>query len=416
MRAYGSAVTRRTLLGALICALAIACTTTTRTPSPYSALRTASGLRVALASVGRAGRLTASGPWALADRGGSRLLADLRSGEIVTVEAGRSLSVRGATRDLGPVEPPLVVRPTTSAVLVSWGGHRYRGQLVVSAASGELRVANELPLEDYLRGVIALEIGADAPQAAQRAQAVAARSYAMARLGRGGAWYDLAATVADQVYGGVDAERAASDAAVAATRGEVLMYAGRIATAPYHSACGGATEDAASVWAAPADVPYLRSVSDAMPGTDRFYCDGAPLQQWTRQMAEPDLRTRLQRYERRYVASGRVRDVVVATSTRSGRVASVLIRTDGGSTTLRGGEIREAFRSGGGAILPSTYFSLAVMRGTDSSVLGVTIRGRGSGHGVGMCQWGAIGRARAGEDYRAILQAYYPGTTIGSID
>ena len=108
--------------------------------------------------------------------------------------------------------------------------------------------------------------------------------------------------------------------------------------------------------------------------------------------------------------------MAVEALTASGRVAALGIDTDRGHYTLRGNDIRFVLRAPGGEILNSTYFTVESAAGGDGRLATVTLRGRGYGHGVGMCQWGAIGRARAGQDYRTILQTYYPGTIVGTVD
>jgi stage II sporulation protein D len=105
--------------------------------------------------------------------------------------------------------------------------------------------------------------------------------------------------------------------------------------------------------------------------------------------------------------------VSVTSRTASGRVGTLALATDRGTWSLRGNEIRFVLRAPGGEILNSTYFTPHVEGGVDGRVARVTLRGHGNGHGVGMCQWGAIGRARAGHDVRRILEAYYTGATVG---
>ena len=110
-----------------------------------------------------------------------------------------------------------------------------------------------------------------------------------------------------------------------------------------------------------------------------------------------------------------MRDVRIERRTRSGRVATLALDTDGGTVRLSGTELRTTLRSARGEILNSTYFSLEPVMGRDGRLMQLTLRGRGNGHAVGMCQWGAIGRARAGHDVRTILSAYYPGTTVARL-
>ena len=101
------------------------------------------------------------------------------------------------------------------------------------------------------------------------------------------------------------------------------------------------------------------------------------------------------------------------TRTPSGRVGQLVITTDRGKYNLRGNDIRAVLRAPGSEMLNSTYFSLEPEKGRDGGISRVVLRGNGYGHGIGMCQWGAIGRARAGQTARAILATYYPGTTVG---
>jgi len=165
------------------------------------------------------------------------------------------------------------------------------------------------------------------------------------------------------------------------------------------------------------DQPYLRPVSDRIPGTDRFYCDSSPRFRWTSNFTGESLRTVLEKYLSAYTNApkgslGRVTGVYEQGRTESDRVAALRIETDRGSYLLRGNDIRFVLRSANGEILNSTYFN-AEATITSGEVSGLTLRGGGYGHGIGMCQWGAIGRARAGQDYKTILSTYYPGTTIG---
>jgi stage II sporulation protein D len=325
---------------------------------------------------------------------------------------------------------PLVARIGDSAADLTWEGVRYRGTLTIFATTTGLLVVNRLPVEDYLRGVVPLEIGSlgQTEIAALEAQAVAARSYTYTRLDDpdippGGRRYDLLATVTDQVYGGADAENPAADAAVRATEGEVITYGGRVVNAPYHSACGGTTAEPPEVWREAAE-PYLQRVSDQIPGTDRYYCEGSAHFRWTASFTGNELRATLDRYLREYATFapraghssatgiGSVRSVGVDGLTRSGRVASLAVVTTRGTYHVRGNDIRFVLRTPRGEILHSTYFLIDDERTGPDGVERLILNGRGNGHGVGMCQWGAIGRARAGQDYRTILETYYPGTVL----
>jgi stage II sporulation protein D len=305
--------------------------------------------------------------------------------------------------------------------MVTLGGKRYRGELHVVPGEGGPLVVNRLPLEDYLRGVVPLEIGTDRPgdAAAVQAQAVAARSYAVMRLANPSRPFDVFATVDDQVYGGVEAERDWSDRGVVSTRGLVLSYDGAVVSAPYHSTCGGRTAEATEVWRG-TGAPYLRSVSDA-GGAGRAYCEASPRFAWTERWTADTLATTVARHLGRYATIpaggvGAIRAVEIEDRTPSGRVGTLALVTSTGRYRLVGNEVRFVLRRAGGEILNSTYFSIESERGGDGALRALTATGGGYGHGIGMCQWGAIGRARAGQDFRDILRTYYPGTTVASVD
>jgi stage II sporulation protein D len=378
-------------------------------------------VRIALALSRRSARINATGAWNVYDGAGNKLLAQLRAGDSFTVEArGEMLVVRGSA--VPSVRGPLIARPAEPGSLVGFDGHRYRGELAISSSGGGVSVINHLGVEDYLRGVVPLEIGTDrtlVESAAVEAQAIAARSFTYTRMDDSRP-YDMLATVTDQVYGGADAERPLSDAAIGATRNMVMMYAGKVINAPYHSNSGGVTAAASEVWHS-GDEPYLVSVSDRIPGTDHYYGEDSPRFRWTRTLDAQALAALLDRYLPQYSSSaqrgriGTLRKITETGRTQSGRVAGLTFETDRGSYTVRGNDVRFILRSDGGDILPSTLFTFDQTTDRDGRVTQLTIHGSGNGHGVGMDQWGAIARARAGQDVMTILHTYYPGTTIGRV-
>jgi stage II sporulation protein D len=217
----------------------------------------------------------------------------------------------------------------------------------------------------------------------------------------------------------VDVETPVATRAIASTRGLVLRYGGRAVNAPYSSSCGGQTAEASEVWRS-ADEPYLKRVSDRIAGSDRFYCDIGPRFTWTKTFDEPDLVQTINRYLSTVTTvpggtPGRPKSIAVVSRTPSGRAGELRIITDRGTFTVRGNDMRYLLRGAGGEILSSTYFSVDSTRERDGYLTRLMLHGGGYGHGIGMCQWGAIGRARAGQDFRAILATYYPGTTVGPL-
>ena len=378
-------------------------------------------VRVALFTNAPTAALSATGAWRLYAQDGLSMLARSDANDVWTVRrvSGGLQAVRGDGVPTATRPGPFVARPDERGAIITLNGKRYRGDIAVIPTDTGLLVVNRVLMEDYLRGVVPREIGRRTMDelAAAQAQAVAARSYAYIRLNSRSGHFDLRATVMDQVYGGADDEYDVTDQAVESTAGLVLRFGGRIVNAPYHSTCGGSTAEAPEVWRSPGE-SYLQRVSDRIPGSDRYYCDVSPRFSWTKSLRADTLAQALERHLRTYVSVpagrvGTVRRVEIDAHTPSGRVGTLAIATDRGRYILRGNDIRFVMRRPGGEILNSTYFSIDTEQGRGGGLSRITIHGRGYGHGIGMCQWGAIGRARSGEDFRSILRTYYPGTSVG---
>jgi stage II sporulation protein D len=365
--------------------------------------------------------VSANGGWYLLDAQ-RRLIARAAPGDHWRIERSgdRIRATQGSVRS-GWVDGPIYAVMTSDGFL-NYNNRRYRGEIMFRASPGGVLVVNRVRVEEYLAGVVPIEIGNRpvSDSAAVQAQAVAARSYAYTHIDPGDSrGYDVTATVADQVYGGVDVETPLATRAIAGTRGLVLKYAGRVVNAPYSASCGGQTAEPSEVWNT-GDAPYLKSVSDRIPGTNRYYCDIGPRFTWTKTFDEPDLVGTVSRYLATVTTvpgnnPGRPQSIAVVSKTPSNRVAELRITTDRGAFTIRGNDIRYVLRGAGGEILYSTYFSVDSSQESDGYLRSLSLHGGGNGHGVGMCQWGAIGRARAGQDFRTILATYYQGTTVGSI-
>ena len=375
-------------------------------------------MRIALSEGKQEIRVSSDGPWEIFGPDGQSAIALTQPGEQWRLFR-EGIAVRAMREDSRPVsgkEQTVIARPLNADGQVSVDGKRYRGELVISVGNNGLLVVNRLVMDDYVKGVVPLEIGTSqlADVAAVEAQAITARSYALTHLS-GGRSYDMRATVTDQVYGGVSAETRVGNAAVEQTSGLILLYGGQPVNAPYFSTCGGTTAEPPDVWRTSGE-PYLQRVSDKIPGTNRYYCDEAPKFRWTRTYSGGELRENVSRYLRSLGRSdvSSISGVVVTDVTPAGRVATLTVDTDRGAVTLKGNEIRNALRTPSGEILYSTYFSVDAVAGR-SGIEQLVLRGGGNGHGVGMCQAGAIGRARAGQDFRTILSTYYPGTTVGTL-
>jgi stage II sporulation protein D len=289
---------------------------------------------------------------------------------------------------------PAPVKISASANLAV-RGRQYRGDFLVAENNG-LILVNEVLLEDYLYGVINNEISSSWPVDAVKAQAVLARTYAVLRKEqRKGEAYDLDSTVKDQVYLGMASEDEAARKAVDETRGIILTFRGEPVEALYHSSCGGRTESPHYVWGGE-DKPYQRSVSCG-------FCEEAPHYFW-RHPADGNLSGA--ELARVLGLNAGIRAVRVLERSPSGRVIRVQFRTDQGEVFFSGQELRKKL---GFDQLRSTAFEIKL------EDKGLVFFGSGSGHGVGMCQWGARGMAEQGYHYEEILLHYFPGTRVSRI-
>ena len=289
----------------------------------------------------------------------------------------------------------LVIRPAAKAGELSLDGRRYRGALELRHKSGGLTAVNIVPVDGYLRSVVPEEMPVDWPAEAIKAQSVAARSFALASRGRHASeGYDLCTTTHCQLYTGTTAEKSASNAAIKATRGEVLTYGGKPIEALFHTDSGGMTENSEDVWGS--HVPYLRAAKDTPAKT----------MPWTKAISRADL-------ERKLAAKGhdigKVRSLVLSPlaigrsakdRTASGRVKTMTVKGTKGTATLSGTTWRSLLG------LKSTLFDAKLAKDM------VTFTGYGSGHGLGISQWGAERMAAKGASYAEILHHYYTGTKM----
>lgn len=342
-------------------------------------------------------------------------------GEVFVVRNGggvlRGRSDRG--REFSGSGQTLRVRADNDTVRL--GGRPYRGEALLRTGDGGVTAINVLELEAYLLGVVPREIGRRPASEieAMKAQAVAARTYAIGNMnGRASLGFDFYATVQDQVYGGASDEDSIVSRAVRETRGEILTHNGRPILAYYSSTCGGRTASIEESWAGRAPLPYLRSVSDRIPGTDRHYCETSGRfrwqNDWTRAELIQVLGETLRAHTRGVVQSvQRVDDVRIVDRNGSERV-TIDVTADGQTYRVRMDSLRWVLRTepGGPILNSSMLLDLRATKGADGTVEHLHIEGGGWGHAIGMCQVGAMGRAREGQSYRQILAAYYTGARL----
>jgi stage II sporulation protein D len=354
----------------------------------------------------------ASGRRMLRSGGGERVVVTADAAGRLVLNAG------GVTRNTGVS----IVSATPGADgSLTIAGRSYRGGALIRATGpGRVTAINQVDMEDYLLGVVPREIGQVGPELleAAKAQAVAARTYAMRYLGRRESLgFDVFATVQDQVYGGVAAEHDPVSRAVRETAGEILTYGGTPIEAFYHSTCAGHTAAIEEVWPVEAPRPYLVSVVDVDPRTGEAYDRSSNRFTWTERWTADQLtsifdRTLADSLPAGVRTIGELRDIRVLEKTQSGRVKRMLVSGSNADLYVGGDRIRWILLRPSGPALNSSKFDVEVVRGADGRVREVVATGGGWGHGIGMCQVGAMGRARAGQDYRTILRTYFRGAEI----
>jgi stage II sporulation protein D len=273
-------------------------------------------------------------------------------------------------------------------------GRTYAGRILLRAIGGQVYLINEVPLQDYLKGVLPSEVPASWPLEALKAQVVAARSYALWRAGEtrkaGAVPFDLDDSVASQAYQGRGKQEARTDQAVDQCAGEVLAYRGKIAECFFHSNSGGHTAGSDEVWGGEAPA-YLAGVLDS-------WSEDQPHYAWNASLSGGEVEQRLARAG---LWTGLLDEIVPKASTDSGRWAQMRLIGSGADKTVKASAFRNAL---GADVLRSTNFK--VRKRGDEWVF----EGLGWGHGVGLSQEGAKAMAEAGKSYRSILDYYYPGT------
>ncbi|MFN8634442.1 MAG: SpoIID/LytB domain-containing protein [Chloroflexota bacterium] len=324
--------------------------------------------------------------------------------------------------------------------------YTYRGTLeVASSTGGAVALVNVLGVEEYLYGVVTRELPASFGAEPLKAQAVAARTYALARR-QGAPHRAQSADVCDsqhcQAYFGLNGELPAGRAAVDGTRGLVLSRGGSLFEPLYSSACGGHTEAAARIFGqsqvpgdkdAVADGEIPRGADLASDGGALTFfkstwdsnCSGSDRYRWQVAWGPGELRAMVQNGIARFqgtssVASsgdGRVdliEDVSVPERGPSGRALAIRFAAPSVSWTVkRDWGIRNFMRTPSGELLPSSAVALEVGRNGDGSIGSLTAYGAGWGHGAGMCQWGTRGLSARGLAFDAILGYYYPFADMG---
>lgn len=287
-----------------------------------------------------------------------------------------------------PQKDEAVERIAVSTGEVIFGGMQYFGKIEIWRGKNGLYVVNELPLEEYVKGVVSGEVGKTWDAEALKAQAVISRTYVLMQKaggGNGALPYDVTSSVLHQVFKGGDIPETIAQA-VRDTKGEVLTYEGKVIVAYFHSTSGGMTEDAAEVFGK--GYPYLKPVETNSELSPYFL--------WQKKITAKDMEK----------AAGvrNLKDISIDSYTASGRVRDFLFVNGSGSTKVAAKTLRQSL---GWEKLPSTFVT-SIMRDNGAYI----IEGRGYGHGVGLCQWSALLMAREGKTYKDILAYFYQGTIL----
>jgi stage II sporulation protein D len=299
----------------------------------------------------------------------------------------------------------ITIKPNDEAGVVWIGDRWYRGTVTLIPNGNGLMAINNVDLDQYLFSVLGKEMGGNWPIEALKAQAVAARSYALAEADasrRKGEMFDVGDDQGWQVYGGVQSETTSTQQAVLLTVGQMLVHKGRPIQAFFHSSAGGCTENSENVWMTA--LPYIKGVKNQ-------FDEGSPVNTWAVNFTQEQLNSA-------FPQVGNVKSFKpVQTTPVCGRIRKMQVIGDRGSVTVSGDRIREVLK------LRSTFFTIEQpvaqapqtaqtkqvgQPTTAPTSVAVVVNGRGFGHGLGLSQWGAYNMAKRGMNYEQILATYFP--------
>lgn len=332
------------------------------------------------------------------------------------------MSDRGETIYL---ETPL--RLESDGLKVNNGSLGFEGTFVLKTVKNKLVLNHYLPLEEYLAGVIQNEIGNNSPVEALKAQAVAARTHALSLLinNRHKAdGYDLCSSTHCQVYKGKYLQNEAVRNAVRDCGSEALFIGGNIADATYHSSCGGKTDASSVVWKGK-PVSHLNGITCIAEADSLDLSRERFARQWIDARISNEGMSSWERGAlswEKSISLGKLADnvglsyinkIVITSRGRSGRITAMKFLGDREVKLENEYKIRQAFDN---TLSSFFYIKGAYSESGDDVVINpkasLQLKGKGAGHGVGMCQVGALRMAREGKSYKEILQHYYPGTEL----
>jgi len=413
---------------------------------PVPAVRNMVFVRVGLMQTDSPVDLKCSTDFEIQTKEGGILLAQCLSGArcLVSKSADNKLILSQKGKDNLIFEGPIIISPLSKEGTITlfgvkfgkdnfWSGSQdrsYRGQIEINIVPNGLEVVNKVSLEEYLYGVVPSEMPANWPVEALKAQAVAARSEAMVKLGRHkNEGFDFCSEVHCQVYGGVENETEATNQAVEDTRGVIMAYRGKPVDAVYSGNCGGHTQD--NIFGDGKDIPYLKGIPDTLDDTGMSF-PLSPLQleywfkeppkailcdipeysknsnfRWVRIYSAEEIKALL----RKVADFGDINRIIVVRRRKSGHISAIkIIGSKSSSIIEKELNIRKALGN-----LRSSMFKIEIKYGADKKPRQFIFYGGGWGHGIGMCQAGACGLAQRGKDYKEILKHYYKGVELEKI-
>ncbi len=295
--------------------------------------------------------------------------------------------------------------------LLSYDNRTYRGILEIKSNENNIQVINVLSLDDYIKGVIPAEMplgnGTDYNEAL-KAFAICARTYTLSKINKDND-FDVYSDVRDQAYEGAARENDLINKIIDDTKYMILTYGEEPAVIYYSSTCGGKTEDVQNVFSNQ-HIPYLISIKDGEPPN----CSISPRFTWEEKFSKEEFINHLVDAELIKNKNVAIKDIQIKSRFSSGRINELQIIIDDNNTenriSLYGNDIRSVIRNSNNGILYSNNFTISI-KGDE-----IILKGKGFGHGVGLCQWGAIAQSKRGVNYKKILEFYFPGTKIEKIN
>lgn len=298
--------------------------------------------------------------------------------------------------------------------LIKYDNKFYKGEISFRTSPNKIQVINSIKMKDYLYGVLLSEMGNKLTEnnlEALKAMAICARTFTINKFTSSSNSFDITNTTNDQVYDGFKEENSVYRKAIDETENEILFYNSSIAKVFYHSTCGGFTEDFQNVFSNN-EYPYLRSIKDG----NEPYCKISPVFSWEEKFSKENILNLLRRNSLISSDEKDISNIYIKDKFSSGRIKNIVIEfTNGKKIEISYKNIRNIFRRKNGSILRSTLFKIEVKR-RRFDIEEVIFAGNGWGHGVGLCQWGAIEQSNLGHNYKSILLFYFPETEVRKLN